>query len=57
MKNDLAAQTAKLVELPGFLESENSGGLETELVSVLRGDFSDESLEISDEELGGLPET
>jgi len=43
----------------GFLESENSGGLETELVSVLRGDFSDESLEgeLSDEELGGLLET
>jgi len=43
----------------GFLEGENSGGLETELVSVLRGDFSDESLEgeLSDEELGGFLET
>jgi len=43
----------------GLLEGENGGGLETELVSVLRGDFTDESLEgeLSDEELGRLLET
>ena len=47
------------VSLRGLLEGEDSGGLETELVSVLRCDLSDESLEgeLSDEELGGLLET
>ena len=43
----------------GLLEGKDGGGLETELVSVLRGDLTDESLEgeLSDEELGGLLET
>ena len=52
-------EEADHVSLRGFLEGENSGGLETKLVSVLGGDFSDESLEgeLSDEELGGLLET
>ena len=47
------------VGLGGLLEGEDSGGLETELVSVLRSDFSDESLErqFSNEELGGFLET
>ena len=47
------------VSLRGLLESEDGAGLETELVSVLRGDLTDESLEgeLSDEELGALLET
>ena len=47
------------VGLRGLLEGKDGGGLETELVSVLRGDLTDESLEgeLSDEELGGLLET
>ena len=52
-------EEANHVSLRGLLESENGRGLETELVSVLRGDLTDESLEgeLSDEELGGLLET
>ena len=47
------------VSLRGLLEGKDSRGLETELVSVLRGDLTDESLEgeLADEELGGLLET
>ena len=47
------------VSLRGLLEGEDSGGLETELVSVLRSDLTDESLEVelSNEELGGFLET
>ena len=47
------------VSLRGFLEGKNGRGLETELVSVLRSDLTDESLEgeLADEELGGLLET
>jgi len=43
----------------GFLESEDSGGLESEVVLELRSDFSHESLEgeLSDEELGALLES
>ena len=46
------------VGLGSLLEGEDSRGLETELVSVLRSDFTDESLEgqFADEELGGLLE-
>ena len=52
-------EEADHVSLRGLLESKDSRGLETELVSVLRGDLTDESLEgeLSDEELGGLLET
>ena len=52
-------EEADHVSLRGLLESEDGAGLETELVSVLRGDLTDESLEgeLSDEELGGLLET
>ncbi len=51
-------EEADHVSFGGLLEGENGGGLETELVSVLRGDFTDESLEgeLSNEELGGLLE-
>ena len=51
-------EEANHVSLRGLLEGENGRGLETELVSVLRGDLTDESLEgeLSDEELGGLLE-
>ena len=47
------------VGLRGLLEGEDGRGLETELVSVLRGDFTDESLEgqLADQELSGLLET
>jgi len=40
----------------GFLESENRGGLESELAVEFVSDFSDESLErkLSKEEVGGL---
>ena len=46
------------VGLGGLLEGKDGRGLETELVSELRGDLTDESLEgeLSDEELGGLLE-
>ena len=52
-------EEADHVSLRGLLESEDGAGLETELVSVLRGDLTDESLEgkFSDEELGALLET
>ena len=52
-------EEADHVSLRGLLESEDGAGLETELVSVLRGDLTDESLEgeLSDEELGALLET
>jgi len=47
------------VGLRGFLEGENGGGLESEVVLELRGDLTDESLErkLSDEELGALLES
>ncbi len=47
------------VGLSGFLEGEDGGGLETEVVLELSSDLTDESLEgeLSDEELGGLLET
>ena len=47
------------VGLRSLLEGEDGRGLEAELASVLRGDFTDESLEweLSDEELGGLLES
>ena len=47
------------VGLRCLLEGEDSGGLEAEFASVLRGDFTDESLEgkFPDEELGALLET
>ena len=47
------------VSLGGLLESEDSGGLETEVVLVLSGNFTNESLEweLSDEELGALLES
>ena len=47
------------VSLSGFLEGEDSGGLETKVVLELSSDLTDESLEgeLSDEELGGLLET
>ncbi len=47
------------VSLGGFLEGENGGALETEVVFELGGDLTDESLEgeLADEELGGLLET
>jgi len=47
------------VGLGGFLEGENSGALETEVVLELGGNLTDESLEgeLADEELGGLLET
>ena len=46
-------EEADHVSLRGFLESENSGGLESEVVLELGSDLSDESLEwkLSDEEL------
>ena len=46
------------VGLSGFLESEDSRGLESEVVLEVVGDFSHESLEwkFSNEELGGLLE-
>ena len=51
-------EEANHVSLRGLLEGEDGRGLETELVSVLRGDLTDESLEgeFPDEELGGLLE-
>ncbi len=47
------------VSLSGFLEGEDSGGLETKVVLELSSDLTDESLEgeLSDEELGALLET
>ena len=47
------------VGLGGFLESEDSGGLESEIVLELRSDFSYESLEgkFSDEEFSALLES
>ena len=47
------------VGLGCLLEGKDGRGLETELASVLRGDFTDESLEweFSDEELGALLES
>ena len=47
------------VGLRCLLEGEDSGGLEAEFASVLRGDFTDESLEgkFPDEELGALLES
>ena len=47
------------VGLRGFLESKDGGRLESEVVLVLGGDLSDESLErkLSDEELGGFLES
>ena len=47
------------VGLSGFLEGEDGGALETEVVLELGGDFTDESLEgeLADKELGGLLET
>ena len=52
-------EEANHVSLRGLLESEDGAGLETELVSVLRSDLTDESLEgeFPDEELGALLET
>ena len=49
-------EEADHVSLGGFLESENSGGLESEVVLELGSDLSDESLEwkLSDQKLGGL---
>ena len=47
------------VSLGGFLEGEDGGALESEVVLELRGDLTDESLEgkLSDEELGALLES
>ena len=47
------------VGLGGFLEGEDGGALESEVVLELRGDLTDESLEgkLSDEELGALLES
>ena len=47
------------VGLGGLLEGEDSGGLESEVVSELRGNLSDESLEweFSDEELSRFLES
>ena len=47
------------VGLGGFLESEDGGGLESEVILELRGNLSDESLErkLSDEELSALLES
>ena len=47
------------VGLGGFLEGENGGALETEVVLELGGNLTDESLEgeLADKELGGLLET
>jgi hypothetical protein len=47
------------VGLGGFLESEDCGGLESEVILELRGNLSDESLErkLSDEELSALLES
>ncbi len=47
------------VGLGCLLKGEDGGGLETELTSVLGGDFTDESLEgeFSDEKLGALLES
>ena len=52
-------EEADHVSLGGLLEGKDGRGLETELVSVLRSDLTDESLEgeLSDEELGALLET
>ena len=51
-------EEADHVSLRGLLEGKDGRGLETELVSVLRGDLTDESLEgeLADEELGALLE-
>ena len=47
------------VSLSSLLESEDGGGLESEVVLELRGNLSDESLEgeLSDEELSALLES
>jgi histone H3 len=47
------------VGLGGFLEGEDSGALESEVVLVLSGNFTNESLEweLADEELGTLLES
>ena len=52
-------EEANHVSLRGLLEGKDGRGLETELVSVLRSDLTDESLEgeFPDEELGALLET
>ena len=52
-------EEADHVSLGGFLESENGGGLESEVVLEVVGDLSHESLErkLSDEELCGLLES
>ena len=52
-------EEADHVSLRGLLEGKDGRGLETELVSVLRSDLTDESLEgeFPDEELGALLET
>ena len=52
-------EKADHVSLRGLLEGEDGAGLEAELVSVLRGDLTDESLEgqLPDEELGALLES
>ena len=52
-------EEANHVSLRGLLEGENGRGLETELVSVFRGDLTDESLEgeFSNEKLGALLES
>jgi hypothetical protein len=46
------------VSFSGLLESEDGGGLETEILLEFSGDFTDESLErkLADEELGALLE-
>ena len=52
-------EEANHVSLRGLLEGKDSRGLESEVVSELRGDLSDESLEweFSDEELSGFLES
>ena len=51
-------EEANHVSLRGLLEGKDGRGLETELVSVVRGDLTDESLErkFPDEQLGALLE-
>ena len=51
-------EEADHVSLRGLLEGQDGAGLETELVSVLGGDLTDESLErkFPDEKLGALLE-
>jgi hypothetical protein len=49
----------KEVSLSSLLDSEDSGGLESDVLVELRGDTADESLEgeLSDEVLGGVLKT